>query len=343
MFRFRNLTILRKKIAMVRNSERRVKFFDMPEFEAVQNITKRDLICLCNHCSQRLTFPFENVGTEATCPNCNLTTLLYAGSSALYEDENKVELKEDNKAAVKTNEDISEFLKTACPYCTDVFEFPSTHYAENHPCPLCARPVNLVPRPKMTPREYELHNDKGCKGPFSFSQVQEQWKTGNINLNSMYRILPSKEWCSVKMLKLDASDAAVMNELSVYVKFPNLNYPKGPYSFIEIMEEVKGQRINSNCSFWWPGMAYWIDFDLMGLVFETESNPEIAKKLTANLCNDAQMEPPSFELTKSHNRAVQDFHASEWSELIDDSVLKLVFYVVIAIGMGIMLLIFKSL
>ena len=36
-----------------------------------------DLACLCNHCSQRLEFPSEGVGTEIQCPTCGMTTRLY--------------------------------------------------------------------------------------------------------------------------------------------------------------------------------------------------------------------------------------------------------------------------
>jgi len=39
------------------------------------------LVCLCNHCSQRLEFPSEGLGTEIKCPKCGLTTLLYAAPS----------------------------------------------------------------------------------------------------------------------------------------------------------------------------------------------------------------------------------------------------------------------
>ncbi len=35
------------------------------------------LTCTCDHCSQRLEFPGEGVGTKVKCPTCGQTTLLY--------------------------------------------------------------------------------------------------------------------------------------------------------------------------------------------------------------------------------------------------------------------------
>jgi DNA-directed RNA polymerase subunit RPC12/RpoP len=183
----------------------------------------------------------------------------------------------------------TEYLKMVCPRCEGVFEFPAEYYESSHPCPHCKNVVRLVPRPsRLPPREYELFDGGNVSGPFLFAQVFERWKAGELTLNSMYRFAPHSEWQSIRQLKLNAygtpEEALFENAVIVYVKLPNLAFPKGPYSFRELAEMDKNTF--SNCLFWWPTITYWIDASLLAMVFESEKNlrngnPDLSNRLLA--------------------------------------------------------------
>ena len=203
--------------------------------------------------------------------------------------------------------DEIEYLKMVCPRCEGVFEFPVDYYESSHPCPLCKDVVRLVPRPThLPPREYELFDGGVVSGPFLFAQVFERWKAGKVTLNSLYRFAPNSEWQSIRQLKLNAygtqEEALFENEVMVYVKFPNLGYPKGPYSFRELAQLEKHKL--SDCLFWWPTITYWIDNRLMAMVDESEKNlrngnPALSNRLVTTIQNPAQMEPPALSRVMS--------------------------------------------
>jgi DNA-directed RNA polymerase subunit RPC12/RpoP len=206
-------------------------------------------------------------------------------------------------------ENDTEYLKMVCPHCEGVFEFPAEYYESSHPCPHCKNVARLVPRPsRLPPREYELFDGGVVSGPFLFAQVFERWKAGEVTLNSMYRFAPNSDWQSIRQLKLNAygtqEEALFENEVIVYVKFPNLAYPKGPYSFRELAQLEKHKL--SNCLFWWPTITYWIDSTLLAMVDESEKNlrngnPELSNRLVKTIQNPAQMEPPAFSRVMSGN------------------------------------------
>lgn len=195
--------------------------------------------------------------------------------------------------------DVRQYLKTACPACKGTFEYPTDYYGEDQACPLCGELVRLVPRPMLIRREFSLLVNNAENGPFSFNQVAEQYRTGALTLDSMYRVLPSEKWNSVRELQLDASDAFNLNEIPVYVKFPTLSYPVGPYSFLEVIKKLETTEVTPECFFWWPTLLFWIDFDVLKMTFESETNQTVADNLERSLRDLTQTEPPPFEIRKS--------------------------------------------
>lgn len=139
--------------------------------------------------------------------------------------------------------DIRQYLRTACPHCKSIFEFPSDYYGESQPCPHCQTHVQFVPRPALTLREYELTIDDKRTGPFAFDQFVEMYKPGRVTLNSTCRILPGTEWRSVRELRLDDPDAKPANQLIFYVKTPELSYPLGPFSFLKLVTKMEQRKI----------------------------------------------------------------------------------------------------
>ena len=148
------------------------------------------------------------------------------------------------------------------------------------------------------PREFLLRVNGEEKGPFSFVQISEMFKSGGLTLDSMCRVLPRREWISVRELRLDASDAFDANEIPVYVKRPALSYPLGPYSFLELKNEIEAGRVTPECQFWWPTVGFWIDFKVLQMVFASETNPELAQNLERSIRNVNRCEPPAFSAIK---------------------------------------------
>ena len=194
--------------------------------------------------------------------------------------------------------DARQFLRTACPSCKDKFEYPADYYGDIQPCPHCGSSVRLVPRPMLMPREFSLLVNGEEKGPFSFVQILEMFKSAGLTLDSMCRVLPSREWISARELRLDASDAFNANEIPVYVKRPTLAYPLGPYSFLELQKEIEAGRVTPECQFWWPTVGFWIDFKALEMVLASETNPELARKLERSIRDDNRHEPPPFSAIK---------------------------------------------
>ena len=194
--------------------------------------------------------------------------------------------------------DPREFLHTACPSCKEKFEYPADSYGDTQPFPHCGSSVRLVPRPMLMRREFFLLVNGEAKGPFSFVQISEMFKSGGLTLDSICRVLPGGEWIAARELRLDASDAFNVNEIPVYVKRPMLSYPLGPYSFLELQKEIEAGRVTPECQFWWPTVGFWIDFKVLQMALASETNPELAEKLGRSIRNDNQYEPPPFSAIK---------------------------------------------
>jgi hypothetical protein len=207
----------------------------------------------------------------------------------------------------------TEHLKTICPHCKRRVEYPPDSYGNVSPCPNCSQQMGLVPGPCFPTRDYEIIERDSLRGPFSFGQVVEQWKSGRINLNSKYRVAPDADWRSVRELGLetlgtDSSNVdwlTVANEIPFYIKSPQVLYPEGPYTFLELKREAEAGRIPASCLFWFPTMGYWLDFELIRVLIRLEIHPKPAfankfeKMLESILRNWEQRVPPPFHVKKT--------------------------------------------
>lgn len=266
------------------------------------------LQCPCKYCGQELEFPADGVGTDIECPTCHQQTMLHRPMAGAAEPP-----KPSSITGTTT-----EHLTTICPHCKGKIKYLATSYGNACPCQHCGKTMRLTPGPCFPAREYEILEGDSLRGPYSFGQVLEQWKTGRVNLNSTYRIVPETEWRSVRelglsALGLDASNTrwlTAANEIPYYVKSPQLSYPRGPFTFLELKREAEAGGISPSCLFWFPTIGYWLDYELMVVISELEIHPHAAltKELESNLRNLEQREPPPFHFKKSWARVEETLY-----------------------------------
>jgi hypothetical protein len=126
-------------------------------------------------------------------------------------------------------------------------------------------------------------------GPYTFPQVIQLWRTGQITAEAQFWTEADQQWQPLVKLNLDAADAEEVNTRIWKVLTPE-NQITGPFSYRELAEQLGTGQLSPHCKFWFPGQSHWIDVGLLSRVADPDSEEQLG-----SLRNLSQLTPPPID------------------------------------------------
>jgi hypothetical protein len=123
-------------------------------------------------------------------------------------------------------------------------------------------------------------------GPYTFPQLTQLWRSGQITAAVQFWTEASQQWQPISKLHLDAPDTEEANARIWKVLTPE-NGIQGPFLYLELAEQLETGRLSPRCKFWFPGLSRWIDTGILGRIAAPDSEEEFASLRDLN-----QLTPP---------------------------------------------------